>query len=102
MDLYAEDTSIFCSGENSINRMKKSLDNAIDWFIDNKFYLNSKGCKILSFGREHGSDLLSTPNVKNNEHCKYLGFHVDEKLKFDEHIRMSRSRLARFCGVIYK
>ena len=58
VDLYADGTSILCSAENSFIKIKKSLDNAIDWFIDNNLTLNSKKCEILSFGRKKNMTVI--------------------------------------------
>ena len=103
MDLNAGDTSLFCSGGNGNNKMKKCLDYVIDWFIKNKITINSMKFEILSFGKKHDSDLLTTPYFENKQYCKYLGVHIGvHKLKVDERIRKFPFKLARFCGVIYK
>ena len=36
-------------------------------------------CQIITFGKEHGSDLLSSNNVENKQHFKYLSAHIDKK-----------------------
>ena len=56
-------------------RKKKSLDIAIELFIDNKVTLKSKECEVLSFGEEHDNDLLTTRNLRrklNSENLQNL------------------------------
>ena len=60
-------------------KLSKSLDNAIEWFLDNKLTLQSKKPELLSFGKEHDSDLLTTNGFESKQHCKSLGVHIDKK-----------------------
>ena len=101
MVLYADDTSIFCSGKQCAEKMQNSLDQASTWFRENKLTVNQQKSEILTFGKINSLSLRSY-DFKNSETCKYLGIIIDKKLTFVDHIKKVRLKLSQFCGIVFK
>jgi hypothetical protein len=45
--------------------------------------------------------IRGVPLIRESEY-KYLGVHIDDKLKFNCHILSIKSRLAKLCGTSFK
>ena len=102
MALYADDTSIFCSGEYWNQDIERSLDQSNAWFEENKLTINHKKSEYMIFGKQTVDHFSNSYNFNNNRRCKYLGVYIDNQLKFDYHITHVCSKLTKFCGVVYK
>ena len=96
---FADDTTILTTGstlESAVAKMNKSLERADLWFKRNKLNLNPSKTRYMIFN----SKLEETQLVKigdtyidrvwskgKEKSFKLVGIHVDEKLKWDKHIK---------------
>ena len=46
--------------------------------------------------------LIGTDHIKENDSFKYLGIHVDTRLKFKVRINHLKSKLSQLCGVSFR
>ena len=101
--IFADDTTLICSGKNKDDLKSNIVSNLIDaetWFSANKLSLNLKKTKIIFFHPKKGN----TPNnIKMNDiniesigehrekeidkYVKFLGFKIDDELSFKYHIK---------------
>ena len=93
--LYADDTVIYCSGEQIVengNKLQQSLNSLYGWCNRNKLTININKTKVMTFGsrkfiKQHISPALKigdTP-LENVSTFKYLGVILDRELKFNSH-----------------
>ena len=95
--LFADDT---CVGKDIERNLKDSITEAILWFNENKFCVNSKKSQLMYFGKDLGLNL--NPILSDCESVKYLGITLDRKLNFDFHIQQTVNKLNSICGVFYR
>lgn len=87
--LYADDTTLFASHTDyatAITTARSLLETASNWFKDNKLVLNESKTQEITF------------SLKNDVHVnsvKLLGFNLDSKLVWDDHVNMLCIRLSR-------
>lgn len=82
--LFADDTSLSCGGDSldlASERLCVSRSRVEEWFSANKFVLNKNKTHNMIFSLRDISDLPD-----NQEHAKFLGIYIDNKLKFDHHV----------------
>ena len=96
--LYADDTSFFYSskGIHQINLyLNHDLQKISNWLNDNRLKLNTTKSKSMLIGSAQKLARCEHPNIdiSVNDNCleqitiyKYLGVHIDCKLKCIEHI----------------
>ena len=94
--LYADDTVIYCSGENLLEttqHLQRDLDTFNIWCKGNKLTINTKKSNIVTFGTKHKlSKIREVRILLNNEllsrvpFYKYLGVYLDSTLNFNRHI----------------
>ena len=103
--LFADDTNItsVCSSSASF---QNDLSSVCDWFLSNKLSINVDKSSLVNFNRKRSASTLQVEVneslLNNNDYCKYLGVLVDGNLKFCEHVRYIRFKLAGHSGVICK
>ena len=98
--LYADDTVIFCSGDNQNaveNNLQQDLNSFGTWCKGNKLTINTKKSNVVTFGtRNRISKIRNLSLYVNNEKLlrvpfyKYLGVYLDTSLNFNKHIDNSR------------
>lgn len=92
--LYADDTVIFTSGNDSTvvqSHLQNLVDKFTEWSIMNKLTLNIKKTKLLTFFAKRGNNLTSThvQIMANGQPLdevfsyKYLGYQLDNVLNYD-------------------
>ena len=112
LKLFADDTNLFVSGKNLNDveqRANASLKCMEEWFIANKLSLNASKTAYTLFypGKKLNTDsninlLINGLPIDKISCCKYLGIHVDEKLKWDVHIDLLYKKLFKFTSIFYK
>ena len=109
--VFADDTNIFCAGENLQNMLKEAsseLGILKRWFDLNKLSLNLKKTKYMIFGNK-----LIPPNTQVELEIEgvkiervyenmFLGVKIDHKLNWKSHIKHVRAKVARSVGVLGK
>lgn len=91
--LFADDTTLICSGKNfddleaSSNLIEKK---AQEWFTSNKLMLNE--------GKSQKLFLSSNNNLVNGSSVNLLGIRFDDKLNWSCHVNMLRHKL---CSIIF-
>ena len=105
--LYADDTALILIEPN----IKSVFDRApalfmlfSTWFIDNKLALNSKKTDFVLFSSCNEA-VLNKLSFDLNTVCKvdsvkYLGFFLDSRLSWREHIHHVKSKVSRGIGMI--
>ena len=109
--IFADDTNIFCSGEN-LQKLLEVVSNELEklklWFDANKLSLNLKKTKFMIFGNkkidlntnvELMIDKVMLERVQEN---MFLGVIIDHKFSWKAHISHVRSKVARSIGILYK
>ena len=87
---YADDTTPYAVGttmDTLLNSLEKDTKILIKWFRDNYFQLNADKCHLLI--SNHSKDILINVEdeiIECSSSVKLLGFTIDNKLNFDEHV----------------
>ena len=103
--LFADDTNItsVCSSSTSFQNEVSSI---WDWFLSNKLSINADKSSLVIFKRRRSASTrqfeINESLLNTNDYCKCLGVLADRNLKFCEHVRYIRFKLARHSGVISK
>ncbi|KAK0146590.1 putative RNA-directed DNA polymerase from transposon BS [Merluccius polli] len=109
--VFADDTNLFCSGENIqqlLEEITKELVKLKKWFDINKLSLNLKKTKYMVFGKqkplldtniEIKIDNILLERVYEN---MFLGVIIDHKFSWKPHINHIRAKVARSLGVLGK
>ena len=106
---YADDTVLVCSGKvlaELSNKSNNALQIFRDWCCFNKLALNINKTKYMLFSPVtcHVQPVLSiggTDLERVNEY-KYLGILIDDKLKFNNHINVIKTKISRLGGITFK
>lgn len=91
--LYADDSSFINDGvhcEEVFVSANETQEHALNWFTSNKLSLNTEKTKtvVFSLNRQLCNNLLY-----NNNTVKFLGFHLDSRLSWKEHIHSLATKL---------
>ncbi len=95
---YADDNALCAKGKTlgeALERVRRDTDAAIDWFDNNKMQANP-----IKFQYMHSSkteDIVfecKDIQIQADEIVKHLGIHIDNMLKFTEHV----TGVIRKCG----
>ena len=109
--LYADDTSAFLQGstlDNIIELANNELDKIHDWLKANKLSINIKKSKYMVFSKrkicENPSTILNIngiPIERVRTH-KFLGYIVDDRLSWIDHLNYISNKIAKSCGILQK
>ena len=93
--LYADDTVIYCEGDNYNNihgKLQNGLNKFVSWCSKNALTINIKKTKVMKFGSNNkikkGKNLnidINGENLGNTPTYKYLGINLDQTLNFKYH-----------------
>lgn len=109
--LFADDTAILYKGK-SVSDLY--LDMQIDmqlltaYLENNLLSLNPKKTKLMIFGgtEDQGSSnptlIVNGETIEEVASFKYLGVHIDSKLRWDVHIRKIITSCSSLCGILRK
>ena len=92
--------------DNTIESVKKALSNDFriiqNWFQENLMVLNTNKCHCMCFGIGGENDDFIFGGIKLPNSCeeKILGVIIDNKLKFDPHIKSMCKKSAQKLGVL--
>ena len=95
--MYADDTTIYASSVSTAElyaKVNNDLTRVRDWLLANKLSLNvtkteymflTTTFKLSNLGRDFPIK-IGNNHVKRVQTTKYLGIHLDENLKWNEHV----------------
>ena len=108
--LFADDTTILVSGDNVkllIDYASQVFAEFSSWFIDNRLALNCKKTNYVFFTLCKVSAVNAPQTLNFDIHCvnralsvKYLGFVLDYRLSWSEHILSVNDKIAKGVGLI--
>ena len=107
--LFADDTNLILTDkcvDSLISKASREIDAIFNWFNANKLSLNTEKTKYILF-RSPQTRLPTTDNVtidgkpiEQVKSIKFLGVHIDEFLKWEEHIKLKNNQIAKNLSVI--
>lgn len=119
---YADDTALVCSAT-SIDSLKHKIASDLQkistWLIDNRLLINNSKSKcLLFFSREPLNNILtgqyalkchshgclyscSCSNIEVTSSVKYLGLHLDDRLKWDYHVEYLTKKMRKINYSLY-
>jgi len=110
INLFADDTSLFCSASNYSKLVEKcntALNVCHNWLHSNKLTLNISKSHFLDFSKSK----LNRPTIELKigsepllevEYTKYLGLQIQNNLKWDRHIVAVINKLNSQIPLFYK
>ena len=105
--LFADDTFLCAQNKNFASLQKEvntELDKVFVWLASNKLTLNIKKSKfMLITNKQNIPDFCVKMNDSPLEICKsykYLGVVIDDKLKWDAHIKYISTKISKACGAL--
>ena len=107
--LFADDTALFASGNNSssvekvVNEELKKIEN---WLLKNKLTLNTQKSSTIMFGEKKTENNMINIHINNSQICqkdevKYLGIVIDKNLKWKPHIDKLTTQISQSVGMLY-
>ncbi len=107
--LFADDTNIFCSGENlqqTLETITTEINKLKLWFDKNKLSLNLRKTKIMLFGR-HKIDcnvelIIDNTKIERVQEIIFLGVILNHKICWKPHVRYIRAKLAKCSAILWK
>ena len=100
--LFADDTNLFCSGYDIIKLSEvvtKELNKLKDWFAVNKLSLNVNKTNYMIFSNKNCvldvKIQISNIEITRVKVTKFLGVLIDEKLSWNEHIALVKSKISK-------
>jgi len=108
--LFADDTTIYTSSSDiqyMFNVMNENLECLTDWFRANKLSLNISKTNYMLFSNVNHN--IQTQNLQISgqtiyqvKNTKFLGINLDDKLKWDVHIKSVKSRISSSLFIMNK
>ena len=111
INMFADDTMFYYAAKN-IDLVKSNLQtdlvNISEWLCANKLslHIGKTNCMVVGSvkkvkDKNHELNLmLNNENVEQTDNVKYLGVHLDENLKFDEHVDKLVGKINRGLGIL--
>ena len=116
INVFADDVVIYSSNESITilkSNLQKTLDSVFEWYSTNKLMLSIEKCNIMLINSNPFQQLkdftlnLGEKTLTKVESTKYLGLHLDDKLKWHEHLKsiatkvnINNARLRRLNKVL--
>ena len=110
--LFADDTSLFVTGKNSLDiesKCNKAILLIQDWMSANKLTVNTDKTCYLQFISNNKNNqqivinlLLNGVSLQRVDTIKFLGVTFDSRLDWKEHIKEIFSSLLKFTSIFYK
>lgn len=94
--IYADDTSLFsCDKREDFlqAQINTAQNEALNWFTSNKLHCNPDKTQNL---------LLSLSSIEPSQPVKLLGFYIDSKLSWSDHVNSVCSRISRVSFLMWK
>lgn len=111
INLFADDTAIFCSESTYTNLIKKSnetLKTLDGWLRANKLTLNTQKTHFVDFSKDKNKSHIpkilkyDSRQLEEKEYTKYLGMIIQNNLEWNIHIKNLINRLNRFIPLYYQ
>ena len=103
--LFADDTTLVAL-DRSLEKLSDDFNAVADWLAANWLSFNMKKKTVqINFTRKSASNetiLYDGKNLSSEKNWKYLGFNIDFKLGFSNHINFVRKKLRKQCGITAK
>ena len=108
--MYADDGNFFLSGRNInslFNLVNADLELINDWLIANRLSLNASKSNYMLFSlhnKLHTNNELTIQNqiLERGSSAKFLGYLLDENLKWNNHIVYISKKVSKNTGILYK
>ena len=111
--MYADDTSITCSGEDIYDLckdLKAEIDNITGWLRQNKLSLNTAETEYMVVGHKRQTNHIPGPlevnvngqPIKRAQQVKYLGIMVDENLTWNEQYKSLKGKIQNALSSLWK
>ena len=103
-NMYADDTSVTCSGEDIYdlcNDLKAEIENITEWLRQNKLSLNTAKTEYMVVGHKRQTNQIpgllevnvNGEPIKRAQQVKYLGIMVDENLTWNEQYKNLKGKI---------
>lgn len=100
--LYADDTLIFTESETDEQceeNVKHDINKINTWLKMNKLKLNEDKTKIMKINMNSNTTFeINNNKIERVKSIKYLGFIIDEKLNFNEHMEYTCKKIGKKIG----
>ena len=109
--IFADDTNIFVSGKNVeelVYIMNDELRKITQWMNTNKLSLNIDKSNYMLFHSSrktigiHSDVLVNRSKITKIHSTKFLGVIIDDCLKWTDHIKMVKKKVAKAIGILNK
>ena len=109
--LFADDSNQFLSGKDPnslITEMNSEISGVTEWLDSNKLSLNLDKTHYMILRRPKTKVMITKDLVINHvkidmaTKTKFLGVIIDHCLKFEDHIRYIKGKVARGIGILFK
>ena len=100
--MFANDTTLIQSGKGTKCLFPSEMKPVSDW-LSNKLTIIPVKCEAMCFvcGKPENFKIWSA-ELDHNTSCKYLGVHLDTKMKLHEHIDYVVKKLNKLRGLTYR
>ena len=109
--IFADDTNLFLQGKSvkeTINIMNIEMSKVAKWLRANRLLLNIDKTHYMIFhsvkkkiDSQHCVK-VSDQKIEQVSNTKFIGVYLDEKLSWEKHILMIKSKVAKGLGILYK
>ena len=100
--LFADETSVIKAGNGKDISIEEDINSLTNWFTKNKLSVNLDKYEVVPFGSGKPLEItLMSKKIPFNKSCRFLGVHIDSRLRFHEHNNHVKN-LDKFCGLIYR
>ena len=98
--LYADDTSVICSGNNNLKEsIETTMATLSNWFDANALKINVSKTEVIEFTITTKDEKLNMTwgeeNITSTDYVKFLGLLIDENLNWKQQINNTSTRIAR-------
>ena len=108
--LFADDTTVTLSGEDLpslTSQVNNELNLLNDWAIQNRLTINTDKTEYILFSNRLANidDIqlkIGQDKLTLTTNYKFLGIDLDNKLKFNNHIKSVVSKVAKSNGILYR
>ena len=105
--IFADDTNIFCSSNDS-NELQKvineELGNVLKYCVANMLSINFKKTNymIIASPKKKTNISITTCCIEQKSQIKYLGVSIDEHLKWYAQLQHINNKLTKTVGILFK
>lgn len=106
---YADDTAGIYTNQNQqllFESMQRDIDKLSDWFYSQHLAVNANKTKVMIFKVKNKPEqyppnlILNNTAIERVSVYKYLGFKLDDRLSFTEHVMYVKSKIIPFLSIL--